>query len=213
MDYNKVHPNFKWNGIALDYHNLLIAAYDLIKEGEEFERITGEFILEWFNLQTYIIVTTSGTTGVQKKIKIEKQAMFFSALATAELFDLKAGNRVLIVANHLSFLDAILLAVFLPKKPMFAVNTFIAGKWWMKPFLALADTYALDPTNPMATKKTIASILMVWYLLMKSLTIPEKAIIITMAIITARIMITRFDEIATAVKIESKENTISSNTI
>jgi|UPI0004883640 O-succinylbenzoic acid--CoA ligase len=95
MDYNKVHPNFKWNGIALDYHNLLIAAYDLMKEGEEFERITGEFILEWFNPQKYIIVTTSGTTGVQKKIKIEKQAMVFSALATAEFFDLKAGNRVL----------------------------------------------------------------------------------------------------------------------
>lgn len=70
----------------------------------------------------------------------------------------KAGNRILIVANHLSFLDAILLAVFLPEKPMFAVNTFIAGKWWMKPFLALADTYALDPTNPMATKSLINEI-------------------------------------------------------
>jgi acyl-[acyl-carrier-protein]-phospholipid O-acyltransferase/long-chain-fatty-acid--[acyl-carrier-protein] ligase len=70
----------------------------------------------------------------------------------------KAGNRVLIVANHLSFLDAILLAVFLPEKPMFAVNTFIAGKWWMRPFLALADTYALDPTNPMATKSLINEI-------------------------------------------------------
>ena len=38
IDYNNVHPNFKWNGIALDFPNLLIAAYDLIKEGEEFER-------------------------------------------------------------------------------------------------------------------------------------------------------------------------------
>lgn len=70
----------------------------------------------------------------------------------------QAGNRVLIVANHLSFLDAILLAVFLPQKPMFAVNTFIASQWWMKPFLALADTYALDPTNPMATKSLINEI-------------------------------------------------------
>lgn len=70
----------------------------------------------------------------------------------------KAGNRVLIVANHLSFLDAILLAIFLPDKPMFAVNTFIAHQWWMKPFLALADTYALDPTNPMATKSLINEI-------------------------------------------------------
>lgn len=74
----------------------------------------------------------------------------------------KAGNRVLIVANHLSFLDAILLAVFLPqgKKsgPMFAINTFISRKWWMKPFLTLAETFALDPTNPMAVKSLINEI-------------------------------------------------------
>ncbi|MFT6258495.1 MAG: acyl-[acyl-carrier-protein]-phospholipid O-acyltransferase [Rickettsiales bacterium] len=70
----------------------------------------------------------------------------------------KAGNRVLIIANHLSFLDAILIAVFLPEKPMFAINTYIAKKWWMKPFLKIADTYALDPTNPMATKSLISQI-------------------------------------------------------
>jgi len=95
MDYNKVHPNFKWNGIAFDCTNLLIAAYDLIKEGQEWDKITGEFILEWFNENSFVTVTTSGTTGLPKKIKIQKQAMVDSALATAEFFDLKAGNRVL----------------------------------------------------------------------------------------------------------------------
>ncbi|NBX52027.1 MAG: acyl-[ACP]--phospholipid O-acyltransferase [Proteobacteria bacterium] len=70
----------------------------------------------------------------------------------------KAGNRVLIVANHLSFLDAILLAVFLPNRPIFAVNTFISRQWWMKPFLTLAETFALDPTNPMAVKSLINEI-------------------------------------------------------
>ena len=69
-----------------------------------------------------------------------------------------AGKRVLIIANHLSFLDAILLAVFLPDKPMFAVNTFISQLWWMKPFLKLANTFALDPTNPMAVKSLINEI-------------------------------------------------------
>ncbi len=94
-DYNKVHPNFKWNGIHLDKNNLLRLAYDFIKEGEDFEKITGEFILDWFNSNSFISVTTSGSTGAPKKIKIEKQAMVFSALATAEYFDLNAGNRVL----------------------------------------------------------------------------------------------------------------------
>lgn len=74
----------------------------------------------------------------------------------------EAGKRVLIVANHLSFLDALLLAVFLPEKensgPLFAINTFIASQWWMKPFLSLAKTFALDPTNPMAVKSLINEI-------------------------------------------------------
>jgi len=95
INYNNVHPDFKWNGILFDKSKLLQLAYDFIKEGEEFERITGEFILDWFNTDSFITVTSSGTTGTPKQIKIEKQAMVFSALATAEFFDLKHGNRVL----------------------------------------------------------------------------------------------------------------------
>lgn len=67
----------------------------------------------------------------------------------------KAGNRVLIVANHQSFLDAALMAAFLPEKPMFAVNTFVAKKWWVRPFLQLVHAFPLNPTNPMATKSLI----------------------------------------------------------
>ena len=95
QNYNTVHPNFKWNGISLDRENLLLAAHDLIKEGDDIERITGEFLLEWFNKKSFITVTTSGSTGIPKKINLEKQAMVNSALATAEFFDLKVGNRVL----------------------------------------------------------------------------------------------------------------------
>lgn len=70
----------------------------------------------------------------------------------------KAGKRVLIIANHLSFLDAILLWAFLPERPMFAINTYIAQKWWVKPFLLISNAYPLDPTNPMATKSLINEI-------------------------------------------------------
>ena len=67
----------------------------------------------------------------------------------------EAGDRALIIANHLSFLDAVLLAAFLPEKPLFAVNSFIAQQWWLKPFMSLAKTFPLDATNPMATKALI----------------------------------------------------------
>jgi len=66
-----------------------------------------------------------------------------------------AGQRVLIVANHTSFLDAALIAAYLPEKITFAVNTYIASRWWMKPLLSLVDALPLDPTNPLATKTLI----------------------------------------------------------
>lgn len=66
-----------------------------------------------------------------------------------------AGNRVVIIANHTSFIDALLLAIFLPDRLTFAVNTLAAKKWWIKLFLKLVDAYPIDPTNPMALKSLI----------------------------------------------------------
>ncbi len=70
----------------------------------------------------------------------------------------KAGDRVVIVVNHVSFLDGVLLAAFLPRKPTFAIDTFIARQWWVKPFLALIDAFPVDPTNPMAMKSLIKAV-------------------------------------------------------
>lgn len=67
----------------------------------------------------------------------------------------KAAKRSVIVVNHVSFLDGVLLGAFLPNKPMFAINTQMATKWWVKPFLKFVDAFALDPRNPMATKALI----------------------------------------------------------
>lgn len=69
-----------------------------------------------------------------------------------------AGERVLVVANHLSFLDAALLAAFLPEKPIFAVNTYIARQWWVRPLLKMVRAFPLDPGNPLATKALIAEL-------------------------------------------------------
>ena len=65
------------------------------------------------------------------------------------------GPKAVIVINHVSFLDGILLAAFLPGRPTFAIDTFIAKKWWVQPFLSVVDAYPIDPTNPMATKTMI----------------------------------------------------------
>jgi acyl-[acyl-carrier-protein]-phospholipid O-acyltransferase / long-chain-fatty-acid--[acyl-carrier-protein] ligase len=67
----------------------------------------------------------------------------------------KAGSRVVIVANHTSFIDALLLATFLPDNLTFAVNTITARRWWIKLFMRLVVTFPVDPTNPMAIKSLI----------------------------------------------------------
>lgn len=67
----------------------------------------------------------------------------------------QAGKRVLIVANHASFLDAALLAAFLPETLTFAINTQVAEKWWMKRLLKFINTFPIDPTKPLATKSLI----------------------------------------------------------
>ena len=66
-----------------------------------------------------------------------------------------AGNRIVIIANHISFLDAVLLAAFLPDKLTFAVSAKTANKWWIRYFLSMIDAYPIDHTNSMALKSLI----------------------------------------------------------
>ena len=66
-----------------------------------------------------------------------------------------AGERVLIVANHTSFLDAALLVAFLPHKLTFAVNSGVAQRWWVRPFLRLVDAFPMNPTSPYSTRSLI----------------------------------------------------------
>lgn len=67
----------------------------------------------------------------------------------------KAGKRVILIANHTSYLDALFIAVALPVKPIFAVNLFTAKKWWVKPFLVLAKVLPIDPHYPYALREVI----------------------------------------------------------
>ncbi len=67
----------------------------------------------------------------------------------------KAGDRVLIISNHTSFLDPLLLGVFLPDDITFAINTQISERWWLKPFLRLSKVFPMDPTHPLSLKALI----------------------------------------------------------
>ena len=66
-----------------------------------------------------------------------------------------AAERLLVVANHESFLDGLLLGLFLPIDPVFVVHTGVANNWFFRLLLSQVDYLAVDPTSPMAMKKVI----------------------------------------------------------
>ncbi len=63
-----------------------------------------------------------------------------------------ASGPRLVVANHTSWLDAALLAAFLPEPPIFAVDSRIARLPWVSPFLKWTTAYAIDPMHPISLK-------------------------------------------------------------
>lgn len=64
-------------------------------------------------------------------------------------------ERLLIVANHQSFLDGVLLWLFLPVDPVFVVHTTIENNRFFHVLLKLVDHLSVDPANPMAMKQVI----------------------------------------------------------
>lgn len=114
-----IHPSFRLNGHAFTKESISEMAISLIREGEAHEKDLGNLILQWFDENDYIELTTSGTTGKPKTIKLSKEAMEHSALATGEFFKLKPGDSALLclptryIAGKMMFVRAVVLGLAL----------------------------------------------------------------------------------------------------
>jgi acyl-[acyl-carrier-protein]-phospholipid O-acyltransferase / long-chain-fatty-acid--[acyl-carrier-protein] ligase len=64
-------------------------------------------------------------------------------------------RSLLIIANHESFLDGLLLGLFLPVDPVFVIHTGITRRLLFRLLLSQVDYLSVDPTSPMAMKKVI----------------------------------------------------------
>jgi acyl-[acyl-carrier-protein]-phospholipid O-acyltransferase/long-chain-fatty-acid--[acyl-carrier-protein] ligase len=70
----------------------------------------------------------------------------------------KAGPNPIVAINHVSFLDAVVAVSLLEREPVFAIDSGIAQRWWVKPFLKLTRAMPLDPTKPLATRALIHAV-------------------------------------------------------
>lgn len=64
-------------------------------------------------------------------------------------------DRVIVVANHTSFLDGLLLYLFLPFPVTFAINTHQHQQWYVRLVRRVVDFFPLDPTNPLSLRALI----------------------------------------------------------
>ncbi|MCG8802751.1 AMP-binding protein [Tenacibaculum finnmarkense] len=89
-NYRRFHKSFQLNGISfLSEEELLVFS------GKISESIHA-FLSDWFNDKDFVIVQTSGSTGKPKPIKLQKEFMKNSALATGKFFNLKENTIALL---------------------------------------------------------------------------------------------------------------------
>ena len=103
---------------------------------------------------TALVLWAWGRDGVQDLARFVFQV--FLRLEVKGLENLPpAGERTIIAPNHLSLLDGPIMHAVLPGHAAFAIDTGMAAKSWVKPFLKLINYFTLDPTKPLATRSLV----------------------------------------------------------
>ena len=112
------HPSFKIQG------NIFESREELLSAARVLDSSSFKFLSDWFDTDDFVIVQTSGSTGIPKQIKLQKKHMVASAKATGTYFNCLEGTRALICLSA----------------------DFIAGKMmWVR---ALTLGWDVDVTSP-----------------------------------------------------------------
>jgi acyl-[acyl-carrier-protein]-phospholipid O-acyltransferase / long-chain-fatty-acid--[acyl-carrier-protein] ligase len=105
-------------------------------------------------LASIIMLKTLPTNPMRDAISILYRAIFRMEVTGLENLE-KAGDAPILALNHVSYLDAGLALTLTDKAPTFAIDYEVAQRWWVKPFLTLANALPINPSKPMATRSLI----------------------------------------------------------
>ena len=169
--FDKIHLRFKLNGISYTHSELKIVAYSLVKEGEPYEKVIGDFLLDWLDDKQFINVKTSGSTGQPKLIRVSKQAMVNSAIMTGDYFKLEPGFTALhclpthFIAGKMMIVRALILGLELDLVEPSSAPGFDDVKYYQ--FAAMV---------PMQVKKSIHRLNNIEVLIVGGATVPKDLI-------------------------------------
>ncbi len=104
-----------------------------------------------------LILRTMPTSPVRDLLSVIFRAFFRLEVTGLENLH-KAGPNAIIALNHVSFLDAAVALSFLEREPVYAIDTGIAKRWWVRPFLRFTRAMPLDPTKALATRTLIHAV-------------------------------------------------------
>lgn len=158
-NFDKIHNRFRLNGKHYTFDDLKEVAYSFIKEGLPFEKEIGDFLSHWLDNSNYILAKTSGSTGKPKTIKLHKQAMVNSAIATGDFFNIQPGNSALLclpatyIAGKMMLVRALVLGLEIDSVQPTTNPTFDPEKHY--DFVAMIPAQAEKTLHRLSNIKTL----------------------------------------------------------
>ena len=105
-----------------------------------------------------VIAFTMPTRPFNDALSIIYRALFRAEVHGLDNLQKVNSPNVILALNHVSFLDAGIAMSLLGRDPLFAIDTAMAQKWWVKPFSRMTRAMPIDPLKPMATRTLIHAV-------------------------------------------------------
>ncbi len=105
-----------------------------------------------------VIGFTMPTRLFNDALSILYRAFFRAEVHGLDNLQKVTNPNVILALNHVSFLDAGIALSLLGRDPLFAIDTSIAQKWWVRPFARMTRALPIDPLKPMATRTLINAV-------------------------------------------------------
>ncbi|HAV93301.1 MAG TPA: hypothetical protein DCW33_00365, partial [Proteobacteria bacterium] len=92
---------------------------------------------------------------LQTALRFVFRRVYSAQVSGMDNFYAAKNEKLVIIANHTSWLDALFLSAFLPDRLTFALNSSMQQHWLIRFFIKLNNVYVVDHAQPMALRGLI----------------------------------------------------------